>query len=143
MARTTSELVQGLLLSDYGPTRSGATPSLTPFIDTASAIVDQVATCATAKGSTLTSTQLELIERWLAAHAYCQSDQPYAEKKTQEASAVYQGRTGMNLDGTKYGQMAQTLDPTGCLSTLSKRNRVRAIWLGKAPSAQTDYPDRD
>lgn len=138
MARTTSAAVQGVLGDDY----DGST-SLTPFIDTATAMVDRVATCATSRDRTLTSAELELIERWLAGHLYAMSDQPYQSKTTGRASATFQGRTGMYLEATKYGQTAVNVDYSGCLASISKRRVARGVWLGKAPSEQSDYIDRD
>jgi hypothetical protein len=142
MARTTSSAVQGVLLRDYD---SRDNPSLTPFIDTASSVVDDVALCAVNKGTPLSDAKLELIERWLSAHCYAMNDQPYAEKKTMQASAVFQGRTGMYLEATKYGQMAVSLDPTGCLSAIASGSRKKAsiAWLGLPESEQTPYRDRN
>lgn len=141
MARTDADQVKGVLLLDYDTRNS---PSLTPFIRGASLIVDRVATCAIAKGKTLTAEELVEIETWLAAHAYAMSDQPYSEKKTEKAMGKFQGQTKMYLEATKYGQMAISLDPSGCLAAIaSGRRRARVEWLGKVPSEQIDYVQRD
>lgn len=140
MARTTDELVKGVLLLDYDSRR---TPSLTPFINAANLVVTRVATCATAKDVTLSSDELEMIERWLAAHMYVQSDQTFASKSTSGASASHHGQTGMGLENSKYGQTAMMLDPSGCLAAIDKRQSAGAHWLGKPPSEQTAYVDRD
>ena len=142
MARTTSTLVRAIL-DTGGDYDTQELPSLTPFIDTASAIVDRVEACAIAKGLTLSSTELELIERWLSAHCYGQSDQPYSSRSTAGASGSFQGQTAMRFEGTKYGQMALSLDYSGCLDAIGKRQFASAFWLGKRPSAQTDYVQRD
>lgn len=138
MARTTSASVQDILGNNY----DGST-SLTPFIDTATAIVDRVETCAADRDKALTDAELELIERWLAAHCYQQMDQGYASKSTDGAGASFHGQTGMHLESTKYGQMALRLDWSGCLTAIGSRQTARMAWLGKAPSAQTDYVNRD
>lgn len=138
--RTTAPLVQGIL--DAGGDYNG-TSDLTPYCDTATVIVDRVATCATSKGITLTSTELELIERWLAAHCYVQSDQTYAEKTTQRAKGVMHGQTGMYLENSKYGQQAMLIDYSGCLYNVCKQQRPAAFWLGKPPSSQIPYFQRD
>lgn len=146
MARTTSSLVQGILLSDYGPDEEGNLPSLTPFIDTASSIVDDLVDYATSKGVSLGVSKLEIIERWLAAHAYVQSDQAYSYKQTSKAAATFQGKTDLGLMNSKYGQMALTLDSSGYLAAILEGGgiiEVTALWLGKAPSEQTDYLSRD
>jgi hypothetical protein len=140
MARTTPAAVEEVLIDDYD---SINTPSLEGFIETASAIVDRVVECATRKGTTLSTAEKELIERWLSAHLYGMSDQPYKARSTLRASGQFQGETGMYLEATKYGQMAVVLDPSGCLNNLGKKNKVRAFWIGKRPSEQTDYEDRD
>ncbi len=92
---------------------------LSIFITTASSIVDSIATCASAKNKTLTSSQLTDIETWLAAHLYSIRDQPYASKSTGQASASFQGKTGMYLDSTHWGQTAMLLDTSGCLSIMN------------------------
>lgn len=140
VARTTSSAVQGVLLRDYDTANS---PSLTPFIDSASTIVDRVAACAAVKGKTLSTTELELIERWLAAHSYAMSDQTLSSKVTVDAEAIFHGRTGMYLEATKYGQMALSLDYSGCLNAIGQRKTAGGFWLGRPPSAQTDYDQRD
>lgn len=145
MARTTIGAVKGILRlaskgGDYDDTNE---PALTGYIESASAVVSRVNTCASAKGITLSSTELELIERWLSAHAYVMSDQTYAAKATSRASGTFHGETGLNLDATKYGQMAKILDPSGCLVAIASAYRVGAYWLGKPPSTQLNYDERD
>lgn len=144
MARTTSEKVKALLTPgrDYDIINN---PSLQPFIDSASSIVDDVLACATRKGKTMTSAKLELIERWLTAHLYQMSDEGYTSRSTLSASGAFQGQTAMYLEATMYGQMAVTLDSSGCLVAIAKGERptARAFWGGKRPSEQTDYDQRD
>lgn len=142
--RTTSAAVRALLEPGkaYDTVDS---PSLTPFIDAASAMIDDVNECATADGVTLGDTRLELIERWLAAHFYVMSDQAYTSEGTEGASASYQGQTAMFLTASKYGQMAMRLDKSGCLEAVggAERKVASGFWLGKPPSGQTPYRNRD
>lgn len=143
MARTNAAAVQGILLKDYDEENA---PSLDPFIATATVVVDRVDDRATDNGLTLTSTELELIERWLAAHFYAVSDKPYQSKSTEGASASFAGQTRMYFAATLYGQMAISIDRSGTLFAMgseSGRKSARAVWLGKAPSEQIDYIDRD
>lgn len=141
MPRTTATSVKQILLSDYD---SVDEPSLIGFIETASAIVDSIIECATERGYSLTTARAELIERWLSAHFYVMSDQNYKGRSTLRASGQFQGETKMYFEASKYGQTAVSLDGSGCLSSLGSNNRnVRSIWLGRRPSAQTDYKDRD
>lgn len=140
--RTTTWAVQAILLNDFGETYTGGFPDLDPFILTASVIVDRVRTCAVSKSVTLTAVELELIERWLAAHCYALSDQPYASKSESGGGGAFQGQTGMALDATKYGQQAQVLDYSGCLRAIGRRQTASAAWVGKVPSEQIDVRDR-
>ena len=120
-----------------------STIDIAPFISAANALTDYVNTCDTAKDNILTTALLLQIEIYLAAHFYAIRDQQYQQKKTGDASATFQGQTGMRLDSTTWGQAAMTMDISGCLSARNKGGRIGAYWLGKAPSAQTDYVDRD
>ncbi len=138
MARTTPDLVQALLQNDYGP---GV--DLEPFIDTATLIVSRVASCATLKGLGLSATELEMIERWLAAHFYVMSDQVLASKSTNGASGSFQGQTGMSLESSKYGQAAMNVDYSGCLTAIAKRQFAGGFWIGKRPSEQIPYQQRN
>lgn len=136
MARTNGSAVKAILSGNYGPQAEGcAPPSLTPYIDAAFAFTTRVATCATAKGITLTSVELELIERWLAAHYYTVSDPLYTSKSTADASASFEKRS--------YLDVAKQLDASGCVAALIERKSVGGAWLGKPPSAQIPVYQRD
>lgn len=147
MPRTTSGAVQGLLMDDYGRRADLTLPDMSPYIETASAFVDDVVACAARKSPPLSigAARLELIERWLAAHCYASVDQPYTSKSQGGASASFQGQTGFYLEGTKYGQMASRLDSTGCLEAIASQQKKTAsgAWLGKPVSEQIDYTSRD
>ena len=139
--RTTKAAVQGVLLQDYSQEHD-----LQAFIDTAAVIIDRVATCATDRDHTLSAAELEIIERWLAAHFYATSDRPYQNKSTSGASGGFQGQTGMYLEATYYGQTASSLDSSGCLASIAagdERKTARGFWGGLPPSEQTAYTDRD
>ena len=144
--RTTSAAVIDLLVSgkQYD---SVATPSLDPFIATATALTDLVE--AADADDELNATVLERIEAYLAAHFYAHADQLYQERNTGKAGAVFQGKTGMVLLSTQYGQTACLLDVTGYLARKNKeaegagRRKASMSWLGKPPSEQIDYVDRD
>lgn len=140
MSRTNSAAVVLILGNNYDSTN---VPSLTPFIDTATAIVNRVAACAILKGKTLTSEELELIERWLSAHFYTMMDPTFKSRSTASASGSWRGSDGMKLDASLYGQQAKMLDYSGCLESFEKRQVIRVEWLGKPPSTQTDYEERN
>lgn len=148
MARATADSVRAVLApgGDYDLDRN---PDLTPFITASALLVARVEECAADKDYVLTEDELTAIEDWLAAHFYVVSDQTYASKSTDGASASFHGQTGMYLDSSRYGQTAKVIDTSGCLSTLvetaqAQVQRKSAIyWLGKPPSDQLDYVERD
>jgi hypothetical protein len=141
--RTTADNVKAILVNHYDLSNS---PDLTAFIATANVLTDQVDACDT--NNSLDATELELIERYLAAHFYAHSDQIAQSKTTGDASTSFQGTTGKGLDSTQYGQTAMLLDETGCLTRkntqmIEGKKRATVTWMGKAKSAQTNYVDRD
>jgi hypothetical protein len=115
MARTTTAAVQGILGSDYDSRRS---PDLSPRIETAATLVDDIVAKAVELGIPLTDARLEVIERWLAAHLYCVTDRPYKSRSAGGASGTFDGTTDKGLDATLYGQTARVLDTTGFLSSI-------------------------
>jgi hypothetical protein len=121
--RTNPQAVQDVLTpgGDYDTVNS---PSLQPYIDTASVIVDRVQMMAARKGIALSSSELEMIERWLSAHQYCCSDKTYASKSTSGASGSFQGQTTTGFEATLYGQTALRLDFSGSLQQLDKTGRT-------------------
>ncbi len=120
---------------------SESTIDVQAFIDIAVALTDKIS--ASDSNSVLTSDLLKQIEANLAAHYYSLRDPAYLAKKTGNASATFYGQTGMGLDFSPWGQTAKDLDISGFLSSLGKRQTVGMGWLGKPPSGQTDYVDRD
>lgn len=137
---TTVAAVKQTLGADYDCISN---PSLNTYIDTAAAIVGRVVECAAKKDVTITSSERELIQRWLAAHFYVMSDQNYKGRSTLRASGQFQGDTGMYLEASKYGQTAVLVDPSGCLNNIGKQSRAYIFWGGKRPSQQVDIESRD
>lgn len=132
--RTSKEEVRAIIDTD-------SNINVAPFIDTANALTNHVSSQDAA--NILTTALLLQIETYLAAHFYSRRDPQYQTKKTGDASAEFQGRTGLRLDSTYWGQDAMTLDVTGTLRALSKGARASIAWLGLPPSEQTDYMDRN
>lgn len=108
---------------------------LLPYIETANEMVSQVASCATAQGTPHTTARLELIERWLAAYYYTVMDPIYTSKSTDGSSGSFEQRS--------YMKVAQQLDGTGCLKAAVEGGYMQIAWVGKTPSEQTAYWDRD
>lgn len=128
--RTSAERVRGVLLQNYDSARS---PNLTPFIRVASLLVTRVAAAAAAVGVTLsTDEQLEM-ETLLAAHNYCCADRTRASLRTGMSSAVYDGKTGLGLDSTLYGQLAKMMDRSGSIGGIASGEAPAVAWLGIEP----------
>lgn len=136
MSRTTQLAVENLLLKDYD---SRSHPSLSPYIDSATVVVDRVVTCASKKGITLTTAEKELIERWLSAFFYTRVDPIYQSKGTDGSSASF---VSDPVDPERYRMGAMAIDPSGCLSAILKQKTASGVWLGKRPSEQISYVDR-
>lgn len=134
MARTSVSLVQGILGSDYGPRADGTLPDLTPYIAAANSIVNRVATCASAKGLALSSAELELVERWMAADAYTKSDPVYTSKSTGGQSASFvRGKD----EPEPYRSIAVSLDYSGCLNAILKRQFAFGWSINKCDQGQS------
>lgn len=133
MSRTTPTLVESLLGADYGPLPDGTFQDLQQFCDTANSLVNRAVVCANAKGYFLSGTDLEIIERWMAAWAYTQSDKTLASKSTSGGSGSFQGQTGMGFESNNYGMTAMRLDYSNCLRNMDKQQRAKGVWLGSVP----------
>lgn len=122
--RTTSAAIAKIIEIDSGI-------DMTPFIEAASALVDEV--CATV--SAYTATKLELIERWLSAFFYAIRD-PQTTSVGAGVSVSFQHANGLHFDVNEWGQMAMMLDTAGGLARLNASSktgatrRARIRWLG-------------
>lgn len=134
MARTTADKVEILLGFNYA-TRSA--PSLTPYIESATNIVDRLIVDATAESITISAVTAELIERWLSCYFYCQMDPLYKQKGTDRASGSFV-RTEDD-----YKKVALALDPSGLLEgILDPKLRASGAWSGKTDTEALDYDRR-
>jgi hypothetical protein len=115
--RTTEIKVQAILARNWN-----GTTNLLPFIEMASATIDQaVSLAASSKGISLSAVQQELMERWLAAHFYCMMDPLYMSKSGGGASGSFQKKVGEGFDSTDYGKAACNVDQSGVLTAIGKR----------------------
>lgn len=124
MARTTDEAVAAIIEVDEEIV-------LTPFIEAAAALVEEV--CVPAGYD---ETRLELIERWLSAHFYTIRDPRVVQETVGPIQASYQNKVDLGLNVSHYGQMAMRLDTKGTLAQLEKRMRNGGhaplmFWLGQ------------
>lgn len=132
MARTNSGAVSGIIEVD-------TTIPLTPFIDTASMLIEKVvATATNPDGSAYhNSADLEIIERWLAAHFYATRDPRATYEQASSVAEKVESKTDLGLHNSKYGQAAMILDTSGKLAaynqSLTKGGVYRDLtltWLG-------------
>lgn len=109
MPRVTTDQVSSILIENP------SSKDVQPFIDTASAVVDQVFT-----GITINSTLLAQIEKYLAAHFFHLSEPIIGTERIDTAWKEYsKGLLGEGLKFTEFGQQALALDFTGTLAKLS------------------------
>lgn len=83
---------------------------LVPFLTAADAIVT-----ANLSASTLSTTVLDLIRTYLAAHLACVKSPFAIRKKMDIAEDTYGYKGGKGLDATPYGETVKMLDSTGVL----------------------------
>ena len=70
---------------------------------------------------------MEEMERWIAAHFIAATrEQQLEEGEAGTAKGIFQGKSGMGLASTQYGQQAVMLDPTGTLAKLTSDLAVAA-----------------
>jgi len=98
---------------------------LTVFITVADQHVDRVA----AADSSLAAATLKEISRWLAAHFTAIRDPRESKSTVGPTSFTYEGKTGMGLSFTRYGQQALLLDTTGTLANLGMK-KASVDYLG-------------
>lgn len=132
--RTNTTAVAEELGYNYAPADG---KRLDRWIRKANSVVDRVVTCATAKGFTHTATELAEMENSLACYFYTLMDPMYSSKSTSGASGSFLA------DAENYLKMAKALDGSGCLAAIMAGARAGATWMGRAPSAQTPYAQRD
>ncbi len=128
MARVTPTEVKEILEFDPG--------TIDAFITAANLFVTEMLS-----GKGLSDDLLKEIERWVSAHlvAIMDGDLRLDAEKIGDASSKYQGKTGMHLNATLYGQQAQMLDSTGTLVDVGKtQSSVESL---DYHTAETDWED--
>jgi len=96
------------------------------FIDDANAIVTDVV----GSDTSLTDAQKASIEKWLTAHLLASTLLRQAqEEAAEQARIIYEGKTGLGLQGTRYGQQVLMIDTSGKFAQGSgkKRASIRAV----------------
>ena len=119
MPRTTVDLVKSIIFEDDFDIINYDT-----FIATANMIVNNVV----AVNTKYTTTDLQLIETWLAAHLCCINSPRKTQSTISSVQASYEYRVGLGLNLTRYGQQAIMLASYGelaNLNALSEQKKVR------------------
>jgi hypothetical protein len=111
-ARTTSTAIAGIIEVDEEFL-------LDPFIETANALVNEV--CL---DSDYSDELLELIERWLAAHFYCMIDPRSRQEAVRGIQESFEGRSGLGLQYSRYGQQTLVLDHKGNLAAVNNGKKI-------------------
>ena len=144
--RTNPSLLIGLLRkgSEGGDYDDVTNPDLTPYIASASAVIDQVVAQSAQPyinrpiTGTDAGSMAELLERWLACHFYAMSDQTYSSRSTAGASGQFRGQSGgSGFETTNYGRTAMSMDYSGVLKSMNADQRVRFFYGGTPPDEQT------
>lgn len=124
--RSSAADVQELLKEHY---TSG--DDLTSRIVIANRLVTKICT-----SDSYDETDLELIERYLAAHLYGIDVRQHASERADVVQRQFSGQHGLGLDFTQWGQMAKRLAWDGELTALDSGTTIRTIgidWLGSTP----------
>lgn len=120
MARVTASdvlaIMKGSTLND---------DELLPHIAAANAIV----TGKCASDTDYDAMLLKEIERFLSAHFACSADPTIAQETIGGAAVVYDGKTGMGLDGSPFGQRAKILDFNGRLTEGKKSTATSGLLM--------------
>lgn len=127
--RTTPDAVAAVMRSDSPASDYDGVTDLTPYIQSASSVVDQVVVFAAQRYMPLPPATQELVERWLSAYFYCKADPQYASRSTGGASGSFVSDSG---DPERYKKAAIDIDWSGCLSAILKRQFAHAFWPGRS-----------
>ena len=119
MARTTATKVKVIIDTDLADSIVDA------YISGATELVTE----AIGSNTSLSDDLKAEIERWLAAHLIASTRvRQLVSGEAGGAKAVYQGKTGMGLESTLYGQQVLILDASGSFASLGgKSAKITAI----------------
>jgi hypothetical protein len=124
--RTTEDAVK--LIIEYD---TNLIPDLTPFIASASLLVDTVVAIDPAPSDAI----LEVVERYLTAHLIGITDPRIQAEQVKSLQATYAVRLSDGLGITHFGTLAMLFDTTGRLAqwnkqTVEGRSAVQFFWAG-------------
>jgi len=95
---------------------------VTPFLSAANTVVTD-----SLSGEGYGTETMKQIELWLAAHFLAARDPRRSRTKIGAGDDTYEGKTGMGLNSTSYGQRVMMLDHHGVLAALSSSKRPAKV----------------
>ena len=87
---------------------------VTPFLNSANNVVTD-----DLSDEGYTATRLKNIEMWLAAHFVAIRDPQMSKEKYGDGEHTFQGKTGMGLEATLFGQQVMLFDTNGVLKAIA------------------------
>lgn len=115
-ARASEAMVKDIIDTDL------TNEQIAPFLAAANTMVTDLLLDESYSTSTLKE-----IERWLAAHFVAVRDPQVTQEKIGDVQATYEGKTGMGLKSTRYGQQAMMLDHHGILARVAAGKRPAEV----------------
>lgn len=94
-----------------------------PFLEAANSLVTELY----GSDTIYAEKHLQQIEIWLAAHFVALRDDRISKEKIGDANVEYEGKTGMGLNFTRYGQQVMVLDHQGKISAAMSGKRAATI----------------
>jgi hypothetical protein len=86
----------------------------------------------------LDPTTTDILVKWTTAHLASMKQQRIREEGFTDASLDYEGKSGMNLNYTRYGQQVVALDPTDSLGSDGSGGSEDGHYV-TAVSSEADY----
>lgn len=137
-SRCTDLQVQALLIDIDPNIITNTYPGVNSFEQWRNSANEVVNNIIVAVDSTYSVNLLTLIETYLSAHFYSLYDPRASYETVSSVRATYDGKTGMLLEWSRYGQGAILLDYGGYLANMNYlmsvgkfRRRLGIIWLGQ------------
>lgn len=115
-ARASEAMVKEIIDTDL------TNEQVAPFLAAANTLVTDLLLSESYSNETLKE-----IERWLAAHFVAVRDPQVTQEKIGDIQATYEGKTGMGLNSTRYGQQAMLLDHHGILARKASGKRPAEV----------------
>lgn len=115
-ARATEAMVKKIIDTDL------TDEQVTPFLAAANTMVTDLLL-----DENYSATTLQEIERWLAAHFVAVRDPQVTTEWIGDAKAQYEGKTGMGLSSTRYGQQVTVLEHHGILARVASGKRPAEV----------------